>query len=267
MRRASDTLSEQELVGAAALSAVAGYVDSAGFLALFGLFTAHITGDLVAAGALVAEDSRLGAWERLAMIPVFMLAVAGTSLYARRLRERGESTCVALLVLMTVALALFCATGVLLEPLARAHDPGALVLIGGTGVVAMAIQNTLMRDALRGWSPTTLMTGNLTQITMDLVEIALPAREGDRAARGLLRREAKTRLAKLGIPLVAFTAGALLGSWVTRWVGLWSIALPTLAVGVLTTWLRRSLELRGSLLRNRRPGPARRFATFVPPLP
>src|SRR5258708_940196 len=69
-----------DLVTAVLLSAVAGYVDTAGFLALFGLFTSHVTGNLVTAGAALARRAPEGVIARLAMIPIFMLSVAATTL-------------------------------------------------------------------------------------------------------------------------------------------------------------------------------------------
>src|SRR6202022_2548260 len=63
---------------AALLSAIAGYVDTAGFLVLFGLFTAHVTGNFVTAGAALARHAPEGGIARLAMIPIFILSVAGT---------------------------------------------------------------------------------------------------------------------------------------------------------------------------------------------
>ena len=77
---------QDDRLTAALLSAVAGYVDAAGFLALFGLFTAHVTGDLVAAGTVIAERVTIGMGIRLLMIPVFMLSVAAASLFARAIR-------------------------------------------------------------------------------------------------------------------------------------------------------------------------------------
>ena len=38
-------------VAAGVLSGVAGYVDAAGFLGLYGLYAAHVTGSFVAAGS------------------------------------------------------------------------------------------------------------------------------------------------------------------------------------------------------------------------
>src|SRR5262245_40391525 len=108
-----------ELLVAALLSAVAGFVDAAGFLALFGMFTAHVTGDLVAAGAVVAEHTHFGLLARLAMIPVFMGSVAATALFARSIRRRGHRPLVALLALMTVGLLVFCITGVALHRFAN----------------------------------------------------------------------------------------------------------------------------------------------------
>jgi uncharacterized membrane protein YoaK (UPF0700 family) len=118
--------------------------------------------------------------------------------------------------------------------MAREPDAWGVALIGATAVIAMGIQNTLMRDALSTLSPTTIMTGNLTQCTIDLIEIVLPEREGDREQLRRARTEAASRLVRFGVPLVGFMIGALLGAWLTAVVGLLSIAMPTVVVGVFT---------------------------------
>jgi uncharacterized membrane protein YoaK (UPF0700 family) len=222
-----------ERFGSIILSAVAGYVDTAGFLALYGLFTAHVTGDLVTAAASMAEGLRSGAWVKLAMIPIFMLAVALLTLFARSIGKRGADTLAPLLGLLTLARGLFLAAGVLAGPDAQSPDSWAVALIGGIGVAAMGVQNALMKGALKTFSPTTLMTGNLTQFTIDLTEYLFPPALADWRERGRLRREAGSNALKTGLPILGFMAGAALGAIGTKRYGLGSIALPTLVVGIL----------------------------------
>ena len=52
------------------LSLNAGYVDTAGFLALQGLFTAHVTGNFVTLGAALVTGSS-GILAKLLALPVF----------------------------------------------------------------------------------------------------------------------------------------------------------------------------------------------------
>jgi uncharacterized membrane protein YoaK (UPF0700 family) len=218
------------------LSGVAGYVDTAGYLSLFGLFTAHVTGNFVTVGAAVARRAPEGTIAKLAVIPVFMVAVAATSLLARALRRRHVDPLGPLLALMTLALGLFWALGVLLTPQAIAPDAWAVVAIGGAGVMALGIQNALMREAFITMSPTTVMTGNLTQVTMDLVHVALPPNESDPEIATNSHEAGRMRLAKFGLPLLGFVAGAAAGAWLTGAYGLRSLAAPTLIVGALALW-------------------------------
>jgi uncharacterized membrane protein YoaK (UPF0700 family) len=250
-----------EAAGAVILSAVAGYVDTAGFLALFGLFTAHITGDLITAGMSLTGRLKFGAGARLIMIPVFMASVAATTLLARVLRRRGKPTLPPLLALMTVALGIFGLTGVTLRPMANQPDAVGVVIIGAAGVVAMGIQNTLMRNALSSYSPTTIMTGNLTQCTIDLVEMWLPSSANNTIGRKRARLEAVERLRKFGFPLLGFMLGAFAGAWLTHEWGLASISVPTMAIGVLAlaAW---SSEVRRA---RRAPKSTRREAQTVAP--
>jgi uncharacterized membrane protein YoaK (UPF0700 family) len=246
------------------LSYVAGFVDTAGFVALFGLFTAHVTGDLVAAGVAMGGRPTLAMLGRLAMIPTFMVSVAAAALFVRKQKQRGTAPLPSLLALMTGALAIFCATGIALHPLAQAPEVGAVVLIGGTGVFAMAIQNTLMRDVLTTCSPTTIMTGNLTQVTIDLVELLFPA-QNDTHTRDLVRMQVKARLSTFGLPLLSFMAGASSGALLTRTFGLASIAVPTLAVGAFTVIVWRATR-KTARLRLSAPPPVRAAldAEFAP---
>jgi uncharacterized membrane protein YoaK (UPF0700 family) len=220
-------------VPAALLGMVAGYVDTAGYLALYGLFTAHVTGNLVTAGAAIARRAPEGVLSKLAMIPIFMASVAATTLAARAIRGRGRDPLVPLLASMTLALAACCAVGVALQPSVTGPDAPAVVAIGGIGVAALGVQNALMREAFGNMAPTTVMTGNLTQITMDLVQLIVPS---DASTRD----EAVKRVAKFGWPLVGFLFGAAAGAWATGRYGLWSLVAPTLAVAVLTVMASRT---------------------------
>jgi uncharacterized membrane protein YoaK (UPF0700 family) len=218
------------------LSAVAGYADSAGFLSLFGLFTAHVTGNLVTAGAALARKTPEGTIAKLALIPVFMVAVAATSLLARGLRRRKVDPLGPLLAIMTGALGLFWALGVFAVRWATSPDAGAVIAIAGAGVLALGVQNALMREVAASLSPTTVMTGNLTQFTIDLVHVSLPPRQPDRETAEKSRSESVTRLAKFGLALSGFVLGAAMGAWLTGAYGLISLGVPTLIVGVLTVW-------------------------------
>jgi uncharacterized membrane protein YoaK (UPF0700 family) len=57
------------------LAAVAGYVDTLSFIALFGLFTAHVTGNFVLIGASVAGFGQ-GVFLKLMAFPAFIAGVA-----------------------------------------------------------------------------------------------------------------------------------------------------------------------------------------------
>ncbi|MFP3571083.1 DUF1275 family protein, partial [Paraburkholderia sp. SIMBA_030] len=56
------------------LSFTGGYVDTAGFLALGGLFTAHVTGNFVTLGAALISGTS-GIIAKLLALPVFCLTI------------------------------------------------------------------------------------------------------------------------------------------------------------------------------------------------
>jgi uncharacterized membrane protein YoaK (UPF0700 family) len=227
------------------LGAIAGLADTASFFALFGLFTAHVTGNLVTAGSALARRTQDGVAAKLAMLPIFMAAVALATLIVQAMRRRGADPLVALLALMTAMLAVFWGVGVALEPYADGPDSWAVIVIGGAGVVALGVQNALMREAFGTLSPTTVMTGNLTQFTIDLVQIYSPSTR-DPEARASERRASVRGLAKFGWPLLGFVLGAAAGAWATGQYRLWSLSVPTVvSLGLTAAACRRSRDSIG----------------------
>src|ERR1700744_3796027 len=69
------------------LSLNAGFVDTAGFLALQGLFTAHVTGNFVTLGASLVLGTS-GAVAKLLALPVFCAVVMVVRLLSSRLPKR-----------------------------------------------------------------------------------------------------------------------------------------------------------------------------------
>jgi uncharacterized membrane protein YoaK (UPF0700 family) len=194
------------------LSWVAGFVDTSAFIILFGIFTAHVTGNIALAGSSFVSSDTETTITRLLMLPTFMLTVALTSLLARYARHRQWSVFAVLLTAEAIALAVFLVIGTTLSPALLLDVQEEYILpIGMSGVVAMAIQNALMKEShgvFKSYIPTTVMTGNTTQLTIDIVKfVTAKFSKGD-----LAQQEAEEAAERMGrfIPVIlGFGLGGL----------------------------------------------------------
>ena len=214
------------------LSTAAGAVDVIGFLALGGLFTAHITGNVVvlAAHYITGGFSEVGP---LLSVPVFVMVLGTVTLVSGAVDKAGSRLRRGLLTLQAVLLAGCLGLGVVLGPFANADSPIA-VLVGMLAVAAMATQNALVKLALPGAPSTAVMTTNTTQLTIDLATLVGKWGEPDELAK--VRRRASLTASCV----VGFGAGCAAGAVLEVHVGLWALALPVvlaaLAVPLGEVW-------------------------------
>jgi uncharacterized membrane protein YoaK (UPF0700 family) len=146
-----------------------GYVDTAGFLALQGLFTAHVTGNFVTLGASLASGSS-GVVNKLLALPVFCVVVLLVRLASVRPVYSVTTTLNALIGVKVCLLALAAVLAAWLGPFRNA-DSISGIATGMTLVAGMAVQNAIHRVFFPKSPPTTLMTGSTTQIMMDIGDL------------------------------------------------------------------------------------------------
>jgi uncharacterized membrane protein YoaK (UPF0700 family) len=185
------------------LSLNAGYVDTAGFLALQGLFTAHVTGNFVTLGAALVTGSS-GILAKLLALPVFCLVVFSTRLLSPALPRLGLPVLRTMLWLKLILLAAGAAMAIAIGPGRQGSEP-AVVVTGMLLVAAMAIQNAVSRIHLGTSPPTTLMTGTTTQMMIDIADLLRGPAPEERAA-------ATARLSKMGANVGAFALGCAAGA-------------------------------------------------------
>ena len=161
----------------ATLSFVGGFVDVVGFIALFGLFTAHVTGNFIMLGLEMVHATKL-AIAKLLAVPIFIVMVALTRLFVLHYEKKGESPWREMLLAQVTLLACFMIAGGMTTPHEDPNDLGPVVA-GLLGVAAMAVQNAGSRLILANHGPTTMMTGNTTQAVIDLVDLPSRASRGD----------------------------------------------------------------------------------------
>jgi uncharacterized membrane protein YoaK (UPF0700 family) len=198
------------------LSLNAGYVDTAGFLALQGLFTAHVTGNFVTLGAALALGTS-GVIAKLLALPVFCVVVIATRLLGTLLSNRYAPDFETLLGLKVLLLGAGAALAIRFGPF-HDGDSWRAILTGMVLVAAMAIQNTVHRVHLGSTPPSTLMTGTTTQIMLDLAD-KIYARKGAQTRSG-------SRLAQMSTNIVVFAIGCGAAALLYTWFGTWCFLLP-----------------------------------------
>ena len=174
------------------LSLNAGYVDTSGFLALQGLFTAHVTGNFVTLGASLALGTS-GAIAKLLALPIFCAVVIATRLLNTWLSERYRPALDTLMALQVLLLAIGAALAIRFGPFYDT-DSWRAVLTGMVLVGAMAIQNAFHRVHLGSAPPSTIMTGTTTQVMIDLADRIHGPKETDDRSRSRLTRMLTTIL-------------------------------------------------------------------------
>jgi uncharacterized membrane protein YoaK (UPF0700 family) len=210
------------------LSLNAGFVDTAGFLALQGLFTAHVTGNFVTLGAALVLGTS-GAVAKLLALPVFCIVVIATRLLSSAL-SRGERPALNFLLgLKVILLVAGAALAIHFGPFGNG-DASQAVVTGMVLVAAMAIQNAAHRIHLGSAPPSTLMTGTTTQIMIDLADMLQAPRPDNGGRPG-------PRLLGMSANIAVFAAGCAAAALLYARVGVWCFVMPPL-FGIGTLFMR-----------------------------
>lgn len=206
------------------LSVIAGMVDLIGFLSL-GIFTAHVTGNIVVIGALLVRHNRVNPAQILA-VPVFILAVAVTWLIAKATGRRGIGLMRPLLLtqfLLITCLLIFSAST---KPSANPH--GLMATIAAMiAVSAMGCQFALLRLTLPLAPSTAVMTGNLTNAVLGLVD-------SSSRTQPLMESDSRRLMGALHL-LVGFLVGCVLATAALMYLGDWAWSLPAALAAVAVT--------------------------------
>ena len=210
------------------LSFVAGYVDTAGFLSLQGLFTAHVTGNFVTFGASLALGTS-GALAKLLALPVFCAVVVAVRLVGTLLSKHWRPVFEILLGLKVLLLMAGAALAIWLGPF-HDGDSRQAVLTGMVFVAAMAIQNAVHRVYLGSAPPSTLMTGTTTQIMIDVADIIV---------RGSIGSQPGARSGRMALNVLIFAIGCGAAAILFMRFQMWCFVLPPI-VGAISLAVRAS---------------------------
>ena len=200
----------------ALLSVIAGMVDLIGFLSL-GIFAAHITGNMVVISALVVHHNRVSPADILA-IPVFVLAVAATWLIAKATGRRGRGLMRLLLLIQFLLIACVFIFSVITKPSAD-PDGTAATIAAMIAVTSMACQYALLRLTLRVAPSTAVMTGNLTNAVLALMDSS-SRKSSNQQLKGALQL------------LIGFFVGCVAAAAAEMYLGDWAWSLPAALAAV-----------------------------------
>jgi uncharacterized membrane protein YoaK (UPF0700 family) len=223
------------------LGFVAGFIDVFGFTQLHGLLPAHVTGTLIFL-AINLSHGQYNIILKLAALPIFCAAVLASAWFIGAIAQRERDPLLPAL-LMEAALLLCGVLSAMVLPRPHGPDDLATFVIGTCALVAMGLQNTIMRLILNNLPPTTVMTGNITQVLSDTVAYAcrFSSIRHTTNEKVILERQAKRML----ITVLSFLAGALAAAFTCHRLGEFALCLPIVAILCLIPFGQRTLRAQG----------------------
>jgi uncharacterized membrane protein YoaK (UPF0700 family) len=215
----------------AVLGVVAGFADAVGFLILFGVFTAHMSGNTTHFGVSVAEGAWTDALVRGFPIVMFVLAIGIGTAVVETVRRRGaeRERLAPLLVTEVVLLVAFMG----LTHWALDHDrlrpaSGMFFVLAALLTTTMGLQTAVLRRVGGLTVHTTFISGMLTQVAVGTVTWFFDRRDGTDRPRDPDGAVAHTWLA-LGV-WSCFAVGAIGGALVHRAVAEWALVVPAIVL-------------------------------------
>jgi uncharacterized membrane protein YoaK (UPF0700 family) len=205
------------------LSFNGGYVDTMGYLALQGLFTAHVTGNFVTIGAALVFGTA-GVIAKLLALPVFCAVIVLTRLASIPLASRQRPVLPTLLAVQVLLLAGAGLLAVMHGPFTQG-DGWPAILAGMTLVAAMAIQNAAQRVHLSTAPPSTLMTGTTTQLMIDLADMV-------RGVPAASRDATLARMRGMSLAIVTFACGAAGAALFFAKASTWCFIVPPVVAAI-----------------------------------
>lgn len=219
-----------KLTAALVLTFSAGFVDAVGWISLYRVFTAQMSGNVVLVAVHLAAGENERAWLQLDAIGMFVLGLVLTGvvieLGMRRKAVRIFTAALAIELLLLVGFAVLVSHYGRLPGTQGPHPAAAIYFMVGIVALAMGTQNTSLRMAGIISMFTTHITGALTSLSEEVVVAAftlLETKKRHRAKGGIasdiLQRHHGKALASItqsGLLLLGFFIGALGGATLSR---------------------------------------------------
>lgn len=208
------------------LAMIAGYCDTVTFVAADSIFSAHVTGNFIVFAYQLIKGSDVHAWIKLLTFPVFIIAVITGGRIV--LKSANHYTILfwegVILVLSGMATYTF---GYL-----EIFSQWTIYTIAMATVFAMGLQNAFGKlYAKETHGPTTMMTGNVTQASLDL---------GNMIKNGTKDPEVLLSFKKQVGTIMGFLTGCFLGAIAGKYFGLGTLIVPGIAIIICYGYHRKS---------------------------
>ncbi len=233
----------RKVVLALSLTATAGYVDGVGYLLLFHVFTANMSGNTIATGLYLVQGKWHLFFHRFWPIPMFMLGLTAAAVLLevgrrRKLRRLLSLSLATEAVLLALLLGLGLHLGSSISPQSKPPTLIAVIMVF-FAATAMGIQNASLRHVGALSIHTTHVTGTLTTLAQKFVGFGFwfydSVRDGSQgeagsAVRRMWRQQRFWQVMILSGIWLFYLAGGAAGAAASIAWGMRSIAVPLAVV-------------------------------------